>query len=362
VTPRAGTTLAAVASLAALAGCGSLQGFGGPAPELASFEVVTTGAPSGAPLHLRAALVWGRQWLVEPLCIVPPDPRDDAATVAPVIAAGCRDPLGFVPARVADDAPIAPGAPAALGLASLPAADVLVGDLTARVAYASVVVYDDRNANGTLDLAQPNRPAQSGPPMTGNVPTQTDDVVYGASFVAMTAADQRVAYREGAFVPSGFYPRAGCGAPPAGFSVLVASGFTAQAAVAATLAGTLPQEADPARCAERAPGDAPIEVPLADPAALAQRELACTERITDSSVRYREPPANPDLTGRRVACVHVPSFGAPSDVVEVVVSGLATDSCVGLTHYLLKGCREGPQCGTPDWDHSLAPPSWWPCK
>ena len=35
--------------------------------------------------------------------------------------------------------------------------------------------------------------------------------------------DQRVAYREGAFITSGFYPRAGCGDPPPGFSILAAS-------------------------------------------------------------------------------------------------------------------------------------------
>ncbi len=122
-----------------------------------------------------------------------------------------------------------------------------------------------------------------------------------------------------------------------------------------------------ASCAEHAPTSAgvigiPLERDTGD-----VKELGCTERSTDSSVRYFDPASSdpnqkpPDLTLRPFACVHTPSFGAPSDTIELVVAGLPTDPCVGLTHYILKGCREGPQCGTPDWDHSLAPPSWWPC-
>jgi hypothetical protein len=81
-------------------------------------------------------------------------------------------------------------------------------------------------------------------------------------------------------------------------------------------------------------------------------------------VRYQEPdPAEkaPDFTNRVTACVHLPSFGAPSDTIELIVAGRSDDSCVGLTHYVLKGCREDPACGSPDWDHSAAPPTWWPC-
>ena len=37
---------------------------------------------------------------------------------------------------------------------------------------------------------------------------------YDSSNQTMTVPDQRIAYREGAFVPSGFYPRAGCGEMP----------------------------------------------------------------------------------------------------------------------------------------------------
>jgi hypothetical protein len=354
------TTMAALGALAC--GCGKLDGLGGASPPLVTFTVQvddTPGVLTGSP-SLNVALVWGRQWLVEPLCILPPDPRDDAQSVAAVIAAGCRDPFGFVPARVAAVAPIVLGEPTTIDLFTLPAADIMVGDLTARVAYGSFVVFDDRDGDGLFDLAQPNRPPDMNRP-GDNLPTNTTDRPYGGSFVAMTRPDQRVAFREGAFIQSGFYPRAGCGDPPDHFSVVAASGFTVQAAIDATLAGTVPQETDPSMCAQDAPAAAAVSFQVESPVTSRDvAELACTERLTDSTVRYREPDADaPDMTNRKTACVHYPSFGDPSDVVEFVISGRDDDSCVGLTHYILKGCREGPECGSPDWDD--APPSWWPC-
>lgn len=350
----------------ALAACGKLKGFSGDVPPLATFEIQATGSPP-ANADLKVALVWGRQWLVEPLCIVPIDPRDDANAVKAVKDAGCRDPFGFVPALDGADEMVDPTGAATMPLITLPGADVMVGDLTARVAYGSFVVYDDQNHDGTLDLAVPNRPPDfgggggGGGMGSGSDSTITQDVVVGASFVTMLQPDTRVAYREGAFLTTGFYPRAGCGDPPVGFSIESASGFTDQAAITATLMGMVPQETDLSQCVQRAPESGPVTVAM-QPPSRALEELACRERNTDSTVRYHEPPTDPpDLTGRTTACVHYPSFGMPSDVIELVVAGHPEDSCMGLTHYILKGCREGPDCGTPDWDHSLAPPSWWPC-
>lgn len=366
------------------ASCGKLHGLGGAATPLVTFDVKVTGTPPAGASDLDVALVWGRQWLIEPLCIVPPDPRDDANAVAAVKAAGCRDPFGFIPARVAASAPLDADGTATLELFALPSADLMVGDLTARVAYASLVVYDDKNHDGTLGLAIPFRPADFGPDQGSGAGSgsgsgsgdlfHSPDEIEGGSFITQihdpmgTVIDQRIAYREGAFITTGFYPRSGCGDPPPAFSILAASGFTIADAISATAMGMVPQEADLSQCVQRAPGSGPVAFGYGQPSdlpAVAARdlpELACTERTTDSTVRYREPPADmPDFTGRTFACVHYPSFGTPSDVIELVVSGRSTDSCVGLTHYILKGCREGPDCGTPDWDHSLAPPSWWPC-
>jgi hypothetical protein len=354
-------------SVLALAGCQHLDGFGGPTPPLATFTVEVDGDPATVrpagetgPQHLQVALVWGKQWLTEALCILPPE----SSAAAAAIAAGCRDPFGFVPARVEANVPIELGVPATIDLSTVPADDVLVGDVTARVAYGTLVVYDDRNQSGTLELARPNRignPNPDGPPMMDPTPTRLPDDVYGASFLTMTAPDVRVAYREGDFdAAAAFYPRAGCDPPPVAFSVIGAGGFTADAAIAATLAGQLPQE--PAgSCTEAAPADATIAIAVQPPSAVA--EVACNEPSADSSVRYREPPAQaPDFTDRTTACVHLPTFGGPpSTTVELIVSGRTEDTCKGLTHYVLRGCPGDPNCAMPEWDHTAVPPSWWPC-
>jgi hypothetical protein len=377
----------ALATLA-LAACGKLQGFGGTEPPLVTFNVSFTGdlAPLRPPgdtgeKSLKVAVVWGAQWLTEPFCVLPPESADAAA----VIAAGCRDPFGFVPARVDASALIAADGTASLPLLQLPTADVLVGDVTARVAYASLVVYDDRDLSKTLELSEPHR-APSG---RGNGPGMQDmadsiDIVYGASFLTMTAPDQRVAYREGAFnTNSAFYPRFECGPPPDGFSVVAAGGFSAASAVKATFLGMLPKE-DPATCTETSPSTTLVTVAARAPADV--EEVGCEEPTNDGSSRYREPPVDdPGLADRVWACAHLPSFdpgggiggaadggaadggtadggtNAASSLVQLVVSGLPTDRCKGLTHYTLRGCRESVTCALPDWDFTATPPSWWTC-
>lgn len=336
-----------------LAACGDLKGFGGDVPPLATIHAQVTG---DVPADLQLALVWGKQWLVEALCILPAENADAQA----VLDAGCRDPFGFIPSRVTAVAPVAADGSATFELEALPDADLLVGDLTARVGYASLVAFEDLNHTGTLELGRPNRLRNPGPgDMGGNdMPIVVTDRVDGASFVSMTAPDTRIGFREGAFsAVAAFYPRAGCGDPATGFSVLRAGGFTAQAAIAATLNGMLPPE-DPASCDEESL-DSVVSVPLA----AGEQELACSERASDSSVRYNEPEQDhpPDLTDRTFACVHLPSFGDPSPTVELVITGRSTDSCVGLSHFVLKGCDNDPGCAMPDWDHTAAPPDWWPC-
>jgi len=360
-------TLAAIAAsftaASLAAGCGNVSGFGGSVPPLATVHVQVTGdfasvqAPGPAAPNLQAALVWGAQWLTEPLCVLPPGD----ASVEALIAAGCRDAFGFVPDRVAVNAPLAPDGTAELDLLDLPAADVMVGGVTARVAYASVVIYDDRDGDGTLTLGRASRLLgrdQGRPDDTG---VQTIDRVYAASFASMTQPDTRLAFREGGFDrTAAFYPRAGCGDPLPSFSIVSAGGFTAMAAIAAELDGQLPPE-DPSSCREQ-PADAPVTLAYQSPAPL--RELACEERTLDSSIRYREPPADPvDLARRTAACARVPDFGTgkAGGMIQYVVSGRSDDSCVGLTHYTLRGCRNDPLCAQPQWDITATPPSWWPC-
>jgi hypothetical protein len=353
------------------AACGKLQSFGGPEPPLVTFNVMFNGdltalrPPGQTPLGaLQATILWGAQWLTEPFCFLPPE--SDAA--AAIIAAGCRDPFGFVPNRVGTSVPISSGEPASLSLLDLPTADLLVGSVTGRVGYASFIVYEDRNGNGTLDLSQPHptpfgsEGRRGGDGQNMDEVSDAEDVIYGVSFLTMIAADQRVAYLEGAFDPtSAFYPRSGCASPPDGFSVLGTGGFTALAGLAAAGAGRLPPE-DPTACTEAAPRDAVVNVTGRVPADLA--EVGCDERTFDSSTRYHEPPASPlDLSGRMMTCAHLPSFeaGTQSNLIQLVVSGRATDRCMGLTHYTLRGCRESVSCAVPDWDITATPPTWWPC-
>jgi hypothetical protein len=358
--------LGALAALA-LTACGKLQNFGGVAPPLAAFQVTFTGdvaqlRPPGATqdLDLRLALVWGAQWLTEPFCVLPAE-SDDAAAV---ITAGCRDPFGFVPLPPSISVPLAPDGPTALVLNELPGADVMVGDITARVAYGSLVVFDDGNHDGTLELSRPNRtPIGNDSPGGGNT-TDSPDIIYGASFVTMSAPDRRVAYREGRFdEKSAFYPRAGCPDPRRGFSIVGADGFTREAGIASAAAGELPAE-DPAGCFAAVPEATTVEIVARAPTEVA--EVACDERRDDGSVRYNEPPtAAPNLAGRVTACTHLPTAdaGGQSSLIQMVVSGATTDRCMSLTHYVLRGCRNGLSCSGLDhkWDMTASPPLWWPC-
>jgi hypothetical protein len=354
-----------VAAAALAAGCGKLQNFGGPTPPLATFQIQVAGALPASATDVRAlqvALVWGTQWLTEPFCVQLPAPSTE---VMDVINAGCRDPFGFVPDRVAANVPITLGQPASLSLYDLPSADLLVGDVTSRIAYGSFVLYDDRDGSGTLELSQPHRLPSGGP--RGDGPRKIEvfdsaDVVYGASFVTMTAPDRRVAYLEGTFNPTAaFYPRSGCPAPPGGFSVVGAGGFSPKDGLKAALAGGLPAE-DPATCFEAKPEETVVTItPDASPGV---QEVACIERTQDSSIRYLQPPVDaPDFTDRITVCTDIPSLdaGNRSSLYQLVVTGRSTDRCVGLTHYTLRGCFENVACPVPDWDLYPSPPAWWPC-
>jgi hypothetical protein len=385
--------LATAAALGWVASCSKLVGFGGPAVPLAQIHVQVTGdfaavqAPwtQGDTPHLRVALVWGAQRMPEPLCILPPE----SAAATTVLQAGCPDIFGFVPDRVGADVAVTPGTPATLDLMTLPSADVMVGDVTARVAYGSLYVYDDRNGNGTLDLHEPPRrhDEHENPTLTadaGIVPT--DDIVYGASFISMTLPDQRVAYREGTFNAAvAFYPRAGCPDPPPRFSILGAGGFSRETAIAAALQGQLPPE-DPASCTEGTLDATTITITLQAPDPI--KQLACAvDSSGGGTTRYRAPPAeSPDLANLPWACVGLPRLpgddggmggggmgdggmgdgdgGAAADVVQLIIAGPPGAPCRSLTHYTLRGCDSDPLCETPVWDFTTPkspPPAWWPC-
>lgn len=356
-----------------LTGCDDLVGLGGSVPPLARIQVEVTGdleplRPAytlGETPRLRVALVWAAQWAPEPFCVLPPTSEDAGF----VIEAGCPDNFGFVPERVGPSVAVEPGDPAILELVSLPAADVMIGDVTARIAYGSLVVYDDRDDDGTLELQESRRfgmdddfDEEGGDFDDDDEDHEDDDVIYGASLVSMTAPDQRVAFREGEFISSlPFYPRAGCPEPRRGFSLLSAGGFSEAEAIAAVLRGELPPQ-DPETCVEAPLDGASVTIPLELPGPL--RQVGCEGRREDGTTRYDDPPGgDPALTGRPWACADLPSFGepAPEGVQQLVVAGVSTDACRRVTHFVLRGCENDALCEVPEWDLTDDPPAWWPC-
>ena len=401
--------MAATASLA-LSGCGKLQGLNTPVTPLARIQVQVTDPDSvlqnNSP-QLRVALVWGAQWLPEPFCVAPPEefppvvfpPDGNPPSLDAVVANGCPDNFRFVPARAGADVPIQPDATATIDLINLPGADVMVGDLTARIAYASLVVYDDRNGNGILDFHHPPHHQSHEEHYNPGTP-DTRDHVWGASFISMTKPDQRVAFREGG--PPGanfaFYPRIGCPDPPPRFSILSAGGFSMASYLAAAAEGQLPAEAS---CGAATLDESVVTIRLSAPFAPAGpagdagtdddagvngdagaagdagtqveinwplEELACTDPESGGTTFYVKPDTRPDFTNPW-ACVgfpHLPGDTAGVTSGQQLVTASPPDGpCQGVIHYTLRGCDNDPNCPAPGWDSFVppaTPPDWWPCS
>ena len=186
-----------------------MDGDGGSSLLDGSDALLSLAGGAGLP-PLRVALVWGQQWWPEPFCLLAQAAPATLATdptqlgaVEGVAQAGCRDNFGFVPLQVGADVPLEASGTTAIPIISLPSAAEMVGDPAARVAYASLIIYQDGNGDGILDLAHPADQQQRGQSNSNsNDATNSPDTVYGASFISMTQPDQRVAYREGSFDPS----------------------------------------------------------------------------------------------------------------------------------------------------------------
>ncbi len=335
--------------------------------------------------RLRVALVWGQTYVAETFCWLNSLPGDPSATA--VAAAGCRDVAGFVPQLVGANAAVGADGTATIDLLNLPTAEVMVGTVDARIAYGSILVYDDRDGNGTLDLHRPNRQqgpggqgGGGGPPTGPQGPDKKVDYVYGASFLSMTLPDKRIAFREGTFAESAFYPRQGCSPPPVGFSVLGAGGFSIADVLLALKTGGLPAETN---CSTETLEQAVVEIALQ--ATETVRDVACTtggggatgsganaSSSSAGSARYQQPPTttskdpSPDLKQPWVCQSTRPKAkpGTPApttpDNFELVLAQPPAD-CKGLTHFILRGCSNDANCKAPQWDQTAHPPSWWPC-
>jgi hypothetical protein len=357
--------------------CNKLVGLGGPVTPLVNIQIQVNGDLTTV-ASPRVALVWGMQWQPEPFCILPPESSDMAA----VQAAGCPDNFRFVPAADGADVPISPGGGATIALVNAPGSQVMVGGLTSRVAYASLIAYDDRNTNGTFDLRNPPHHRRRGqpPPQDDGGAAGPPDLVYTASFISMTLPDQRVAFLDGTFAPAvAFYPRSGCSDPPAGFSLLSAGGFE--------------PTPDPTEVARN--GQIPLEVPgscvtanlsqtiVVTPPAPSSTDiqallpgLACTANDGGGSSFYVEAPTappdfyigslgNPLGSAHVGACTSFPHLsGDDAGMVagQQLVVASAPGVCQYLTHYTLRGCNDDPACSIPTWDLTANPPAWWPCQ
>lgn len=369
--------LAVALALTSLGACGETKGLSETSTPLATVRIQTTSTSTEV---LSVALVWAAQFLSEPFCALPAESPEAAA----VIARGCRDPLGFVPLRVGASAAVDARGNAVLELFDLPGADVMVGALTSRVAYAGLMLYEDRNDNGVFDLGCPERDAHGrGPGGEGEGEGERDpncnrdaqragsgiggdDVVRGASFVSMTTPDVRVAFREGDFNASAaFYPRRLCPEPPLGFSVLGAGGFGAGSLLAGLLSGDFPPE-DPATCTTETLAEAVVAVPAPEDPRSLPWGLGCAATNKSGVTQYRAPPEDaPDFQASAWACVGLPRLGEPDAgseaVVQLVVASAEDTHCRTVDHFLLKGCGREPTCEQPEWDRTESVPAWWPC-
>ena len=264
---------AVVGLVGLVVGCGELAAAVDVAPALVTLRGQLVGAVPAERAHgvagavdLRVGLVWADDLDRDAFCIdhgrnpllslLPPGRGGrgggpDAEVVLTAAAdVGCADSFRFVPSRVAASAaiPAKPGASFSLELPYLPAADDLWGMGFDRVVYGSVVVWDDVDGSGTLEIIRAKifgRPTDDGGEERGDdgdrrrrgegtdsgaifhpVVDPTDrDVVHGASFVTLAEPHTRVVFREGAFdTAPQYYPAPRCDPPPVGFSLMTVRG------------------------------------------------------------------------------------------------------------------------------------------
>lgn len=338
---------------------GQLQGLAAAPAPLQALRVRATGdlaavrpaADADLPLRLRVGVVWGDVHQPDNFCIrhspwaalagQAPLAQDPSAVA--VAAAGCRDILSFTPADVGPSVPVTLQQLARIDFFDLPIANLLVGPPEGRVGYATVVLYDDRDGNGSLELPRPASPSGDGPaggnggPVggpqggagKGGSKARLQDAVYAASWVTMAQPHQRLAYREGNFDHLElFYPMIGCAPPPQGFSLVSVQGLPTAA-----------------QCSSQRLSDAVVELSVQPTSAVL--EAVCSQRNS----RWRQARDNQDLSQPWV-CLNAN---------ELVIAD-PPGGCKGIAKWSLRGCRQDPDCDTPEWDISAYPPDWWPCR
>ncbi|MCC7383040.1 MAG: hypothetical protein IT384_14475 [Deltaproteobacteria bacterium] len=280
--------------------------------------------------HPRAGILWAGVPQFVPFCHEHgPNPRDPSRIVSSSVARyGCRDPFEVVPGAMGPSVVIDPrSASFEIPIADLPRAQVMVGSVEARVAYGSLIVFDDLDGDGELDL---ERGCNSRGDSSG--PSPRLEPIHAASFFSQNETQVRVTYVEGRFdAASLFYPHPDCSElPPPGFSIWT---------VGALL--------DPDASCSTQRIDAEIRLDPRAPLALA--DLTCLQSSRD--VFPRPPPVRPPGSALIFEC----------NADGALVAADPTCSCPWIRTYRLSGCYDSLDCPNPDWDLRASVPPEWPC-
>jgi len=267
----------------------------------------------------------------------------------------CPDPLGVVPALAGPSSSISEGVEREGSLdveiifTALPPAEVIIGTPDARVAYGSLVIFDDINEDGVLNIGFSTPPIFEKGRESSDEENDDDfknrrrfedepidpDIVYGASFLTLLDSQKRLAFREGDFVESFFYPLGGC-EPPPGMSIMMVE----------------PEEVgdlEETHCQAQSIGD-PLALELARPDSRLQ-ELVCEPTPVWVSRAENLTPYLEDQ-GLKLTCL---------SSWELAVSSTES-SCKTLSIFRLVDCpSHEPECDDPGWDDRAQPPLWWPC-
>lgn len=311
---RIGCTLLSLVSLA-LSACGegvhSGESFGEP---LVTLRARIEGqAPSTATTgELSASMIWAAMPAEFEECMEAAIDEGEIMT--------CMEGNRFVPALATNSVPVQPVFPASfeIPLYTLPSPAVLSGSPGALFGYGILVVYDDGNTNGELDLVDSEA-------------TSSVDTVLGASAPTGQHEIGFVVYREGALSPVWkMFSLFGCGEPEQGFSVI--------RMVMDEAAGTL-------SCVVRRTNDTTLAVYFEDSEEM--RSLVCEAAEEGSTYPAAEPPP-----GATVEC-YGPDF--------MRFASNPSAYCRHWQTYRLSGCFDPLDCSTPDWDLTASPPDWWPC-
>jgi hypothetical protein len=202
-------------------------------------------------------------------------------------------------------------------LHTLPSPRVLSGQGSSLLGLGALVVYDDGNQNGALDLVAPEA-------------TGSADTILAASLSGDGKHTTFVLYREGALSSLWkLFETFDCPEPGQGFSVLT----------------MVEHSAAERECTVEPAGAARIDVFFDDSRRV--RELICEPPPTVSTFPVQPPPA-----AREITC-HF------HDRLEFVID--PGSYCQHEQAYDLSGCDQVVGCTQPDWDLTGEPPDWWPC-